>query len=285
MTEELEIYKPQRDLSAVNDAQRAILTQQTPKDAIKTRKGKGGKMFHYVKHTWTTEQLNVAFNWSWSWEIMQWQIIPSLDNPIEVFTLGKLTIHTPNGDIVKMQFGTSDVKRDREGKPLSIGDDLKAASSDGLKKAASLLGLALDVYSGDDDKGNDDGGLISDDPMTAFWAAAKAKGLTQAEGAALLQKHKGNPDLALKELATNKPTPAEGNGKLAQAEPTKAEIEAAKRLFFDRIIKEIPFYHNTDVIGSALKASGFTTYSQAKEAEMLAALQKCASREANKKAA
>ena len=90
--------------------------------------------------------MNEAFGWAWSWDILEWRLVPD-DDPQEVFVLGKLTVHTPRGDLVKTQFGSSDVKRSKStGIPLSIGDDLKGASSDALKKAASLLGLALDLY-------------------------------------------------------------------------------------------------------------------------------------------
>jgi hypothetical protein len=132
--------------SAINDAQRAILTQRTPPNIIKKRPGKGGKTFSYVEHAWVTEQLNLAFGWAWDWEIVEWQVI----NDVEVMVLGRLTVTTQEGHkITKMQFGSSDIKKDSKGKVLSVADDLKAASSDGLKKAASLLGLALDLYSDD----------------------------------------------------------------------------------------------------------------------------------------
>ena len=139
-------------LAAVNDAQRAVLTQRTPPEVLMTRPGKGGKEFTYVEHAWVTATLNEAFGWAWSWEIVEHQIIldHETQKPIEVVVLGKLTIHTQRGDLVKMQFGSADVKRDRQGNPLSIGDDLKAASSDGLKKCASLLGVALDLYRSDE---------------------------------------------------------------------------------------------------------------------------------------
>jgi frataxin-like iron-binding protein CyaY len=187
-------------LAAVNAGQRAVLTQQTPKDAIKHRKGKGGKQFAYVTQAWVNEKLNEAFGWAWSWEIAEWRIVPNDLDPREVFVLGKLTVHTSRGDLVKTQFGTADVKFTREGAIISLGDDLKAASSDAMKKAASLLGIALDLYGGELDDDGDDA-HVSNDPMTAYWAAAKAKGLTQAEGAALLKKHGNKPDKALKELA------------------------------------------------------------------------------------
>ena len=47
----------------------------------------------------------------------------------------------------KMGFGGSQVTREREsGTPLSLGDGLKAASTDSLKKCATLLGVGLHLY-------------------------------------------------------------------------------------------------------------------------------------------
>jgi hypothetical protein len=133
---------------AITEAQQAVLTQKTPSHVIKHRPGPGGKPLSYVEHAWVTATLNEAFGWAWSWEILEWRFIP-VDDPREVFVLGRLTIHTDKGDLIKAQFGSSDVSRKRSGEPLSIGNELKAASSDALKKAASLLGLALDLYGSD----------------------------------------------------------------------------------------------------------------------------------------
>jgi hypothetical protein len=46
-----------------------------------------------------------------------------------------------------MAFGGSDIKRKKEsGEVICLADDLKAAATDSLKKAASLLGLGLHLY-------------------------------------------------------------------------------------------------------------------------------------------
>lgn len=190
---------------AVTEAQKAILTQKTPPEIIRYREGPGGKMLAYVEHAWVNEQLNLAFNWAWSWEILEWRFVPEFD-PLEVFVLGRLTVHTPHGDLVKTQFGSAEVKRARKtGLPLSIGDDLKAASSDALKKASSLLGLALDLYRSDDEKPDgQDGdsraggnGRLKADPMTAFWLAVKEREMSREEGKALLERANGDPAQAL----------------------------------------------------------------------------------------
>lgn len=137
------------DGGALTEAQQAVLTQKTPTNVVKQRKGPGGKMLSYVPHAWVTATLNQAFGWAWSWDVQEWRLVPDGD-PREVFVLGKLTVHTQNGDLVKSQFGSATVKRSRTtNEPLSIGDDLKAASSDALKKSSSLLGLALDLYGSD----------------------------------------------------------------------------------------------------------------------------------------
>ena len=48
---------------------------------------------------------------------------------------------------MKMQFGASQVTRERETKALiSLGDDLKAAATDALKKCATFLGVGLHLY-------------------------------------------------------------------------------------------------------------------------------------------
>jgi hypothetical protein len=57
--------------------------------------------------------------------------------------LGKLTAE----GITKMQFGVSQVTREKNGGALiSLGDDLKAAATDSLKKCATFLGVGLHLY-------------------------------------------------------------------------------------------------------------------------------------------
>ena len=135
---------PQRQPVVLNDAQRIVMEQRTPPDAIRTRQGRGGRQFKYVTHAYVTRTLNQAFGWAWDFEVLDTRIVPE-ENPQEVVIRGRLTVRTKNGTIVKEQFGSSQVKRS-QGQITSLGDDLKAAGSDALKKCASLLGLALDLY-------------------------------------------------------------------------------------------------------------------------------------------
>jgi hypothetical protein len=60
-----------------------------------------------------------------------------------VIVIGQLNA----GGIVKSQFGSSRITRAKEtGDIISLADDLKAAATDALKKAATLLGVGLHLY-------------------------------------------------------------------------------------------------------------------------------------------
>lgn len=69
-----------------------------------------------------------------------------MDNQIVV--KGKLTVKSSDGkiSITKMQYGSSEVKKTKDGRIIDLANDYKAAASDALKKCASLLGIAFDVY-------------------------------------------------------------------------------------------------------------------------------------------
>ena len=83
-------------------------------------------------------RLNEAFEGAWSFEVVSHEIREE-----EVLVLGRLAAE----GVVKMQFGASQVTRDRETKTLvSLGDDLKAAATDALKKCATSLGVGLHLY-------------------------------------------------------------------------------------------------------------------------------------------
>lgn len=139
--------------AGLNPAQAMILSQRTPADAIRYRQGRGGSQrLAYVSHAWVTRVLNEAFGFRWSWDVTDTVLFPDMHEPVEVVVRGRLTVTTPDGGtVVKEQFGSADVKRYKDDRVISLGDDLKAASSDALKKAASLLGVALDLYGASDD--------------------------------------------------------------------------------------------------------------------------------------
>jgi hypothetical protein len=104
---------------------------------IKQRKGRNGVLDYVEGHT-VIARLNAALDGAWSFEVVAHEVRDQ-----EVLVLGKLTA----AGIVKMQFGASQVTRDRETKAaISLGDDLKAAATDALKKCATFLGVGLHLY-------------------------------------------------------------------------------------------------------------------------------------------
>ena len=147
-------------------AQMAVLMQSTPEHAIKTRQGPGGKMLKYIPHGYATDQLNKAFGFDWDYVLLPYfnggsvfhletiQVginnktkLPIINRSISVY--GELTvkIHNPKNPteilatIVKSGAGSSWWYPENE-----LGDAIKSASSDGLKVAASKLGIGLDLY-------------------------------------------------------------------------------------------------------------------------------------------
>ncbi len=144
------------ELSSVKTIPQTIwdaLRQPTPARAIKKRQGPGGRQFDYVEAGYVKDLLNKTFN-TWSFTIVDKQVGKN-----QIWVQGRLTVQIPvpqqDGtlkfiEIVKEQFGGAIIKKSRETQvPVDIGNDLKAAASDALKKCASEWGVASDIYWGD----------------------------------------------------------------------------------------------------------------------------------------
>lgn len=153
----------------LNEKQLAFLLAKTPKNHIYKRPGKGGGTWDYVTGTYMKKVLNLMFGWDWSFEVVEHKFDIQLK---QAYVLGKLTVNSNGKSIVKMQFGRVEIKfktepafnsdgtpkmaKTKDGKPyqlkettdqpLDLGNDLKAATTDALKKCASELGIASDVY-------------------------------------------------------------------------------------------------------------------------------------------
>jgi hypothetical protein len=113
-----------------------ILRRPFPPELIRQREGQDGKILSYLETHVVIERLNEGCD-TWSFELVQHHIYK-----VEVVVVGKLTAD----GIVKMAFGGSAITLNRAGKVVSLADDLKAAASDALKKAASMLGVGLELY-------------------------------------------------------------------------------------------------------------------------------------------
>lgn len=128
----------------IEEKQLLFILQRTPKQHIYRRKAKGGGYWEYVTGIYVKKALNYIFGWMWDFEIKDKGREGDL-----VWVQGRLTIKDKSGKpmIVKEQFGRADIKFLKGTKtPVDYGNDLKAAATDALKKCASELGIASDVY-------------------------------------------------------------------------------------------------------------------------------------------
>lgn len=122
---------------------RELLEKPFERDQIKQRIGTYGTVLDYVEGHTVIKRLNDAFDGKWSFEILRCKILETED---EVVVLGRLSAE----GVVKSQFGSSRITRAKDsGEIISLADDLKAATTDSLKKCATMLGVGLYLYNGD----------------------------------------------------------------------------------------------------------------------------------------
>lgn len=160
--------------SGIDKRQEAIdrlYSGETPAEFVKYRPGRGGKSVPYVEGSYMTRQMSLITGFHWSHEVIETKFRPDENNPIEVGinvrikywdNEGKEYSHTAWGqkdvarydsDSFKMDKGR--IAKDEKGLSvflhhksdiISLFDDMKAAETDGIKKALSYFGIANDVY-------------------------------------------------------------------------------------------------------------------------------------------
>lgn len=141
--------------NSLNEHQLTQILKRTPNQYIKKRPAKGGGTWEYVTGGYVRKVLNLMFGWDWDFEILDHTIISG-----EAVVKGRLTCRTNGKQIVKTQFGNKDIIYKKQTQeeitkgldkiPLSIGNDLKAAATDALKKCAAEIGIAADIYNKED---------------------------------------------------------------------------------------------------------------------------------------
>ena len=138
------------DEQKLTQKQLAFLMAKTPAKYRREKPAKGGGKLTYVSGGYVTKVLNLMFGFDWSFTIQKHEFDLDIGH---VVVHGRLDVPMGGVRVVKEQFGRADIKfyKDRtlpDGRrmPLDIGNDLKAAGTDALKKCASLLGVAADVY-------------------------------------------------------------------------------------------------------------------------------------------
>ena len=117
---------------------REILEKPFTPEQIKRRQGTNGDVLDYIEGCAVIQRLNECFDAEWLFEIQEHRVYDD-----EVVVLGKLTAQ----GVAKSQFGKSRITRAKKDKAIiSLGDDLKAAATDCLKKCATLFGVGLHLY-------------------------------------------------------------------------------------------------------------------------------------------
>ena len=112
-----------------------------PAELIKIRQdaGTGNKPLSYVPHPHYTRRLDRIFPMAWDFRT---EVVAIQDSACGV--KGSLSITLVDGRVITREsYGHSAINK---GKPL--GDALKSACSDALKKSASLFGIGLHLYDG-----------------------------------------------------------------------------------------------------------------------------------------
>jgi hypothetical protein len=183
---------------------RDILTRPFEAAQIKRRQGHHGKEVAYVDVAAVITRLNEAFDHEWTFEVTSHEIQEN-----EVIVVGRLTAC----GITKMHFGGSSITLDRDRRVVSMADDLKAAASDAIKKCASLLGVALEMYGGASERQSASSGAkgtngthpppisvsdrVTDRQLAAIENARRRHGVSRDELEARINKRTGKAALQL----------------------------------------------------------------------------------------
>lgn len=164
---QLDIKQVTRTQSLLNENQIQKIWNSTPQKYKYSRPAKGGGNWTYIKSSYVRKVLDSVFGFNWSFDIDT-----SLSEAFEIAKLTKMCVVKgtlscrvkSDGqwiELKKTQFGRAEVKFqmvgtgqdrrikvDENGMPLLLdfGNDMKAATSDCLKKCASLFGIGADVY-------------------------------------------------------------------------------------------------------------------------------------------
>jgi hypothetical protein len=106
------------------------------------RDQRGGVELEYITGEQCVSRLNQVLGpLGWSFMVREHGLNAEAD---EIWVLGELAVTVDGASAIRQQFGSQKIKRARQsGNPLDIGFDLKGATTDSLKKCASLVGVGL----------------------------------------------------------------------------------------------------------------------------------------------
>jgi len=127
-----------------------------PDGKIPQRPIRGGSQVNFVPGWWFIKTANALFQHRWSFDIIEHYIgensiwvkgCVKVFVPDEEVTKDGVTRKRGSYTITKTQYGGSDIKRLKTDRSIiSIGDDLKSAATDCMKKCFTQFGMAADIY-------------------------------------------------------------------------------------------------------------------------------------------
>lgn len=137
------------------DKQLNMLMAPTPSKFIHNRPIPGGGTADFVSGHYVMNVLNYVTAFQWNFEVLDEKIAFG-----QIIVRGQLSYPKKDGTmIIKTQYGRANIKypkgvtwQSQNAAPLDYGNDFKAATTDALKKCASLAGVAWDIYGSEDIK-------------------------------------------------------------------------------------------------------------------------------------
>lgn len=189
--EDKELITTDKQITGIEKKISKMFKEETPKEVIKLRKGAGGKMFPYVPIDYILKKLDDNFGIFWEFVIDEVRRTES-----QIIVRGKLVIKSPNGfSISRPGVGRASIKMYTGTKnSVDEGNDEKSATSDAIKKAASLFGIAADVYYKELQKYEDLDDDINEEEdkkakvVARFFAIAKERGIEAEDAKSRIKK-------------------------------------------------------------------------------------------------
>lgn len=122
-----------------------LLTEPFPAEMERTL-NKGGVSLVYIPVSEVINRLNKIIGVeNWSYQVKTWQQLGT-----SIVAHVTLTVEIDGKTIMRDGVGGQKIKLSKSQEPLDIGDELKGAVSDALKKASQTLGIGLYLARSDD---------------------------------------------------------------------------------------------------------------------------------------
>lgn len=150
MSEENKEKRIRRSKDQINESKTPYerLTEKFPEKYLKRRILNGGtkdeKVIEYIGGDKVIERLNEVIGVSeWSFTISDKIVDVDIGH---IAILGRLEACINGVVTIKEQWGSSIIETYSNGRVVSLGDNIKAATTDALKKCATTLGVGLYLY-------------------------------------------------------------------------------------------------------------------------------------------